>query len=98
MGVPTSEVGYTSVMPRREDHEVRKVHVGHWIKKMYTLKMEAIFSSETLPYILPHYTDCILHSYLRENFQPSKYIDYLFTLRLFRACSVVNIAKTQINF
>jgi len=33
MGVPTSEVGYTSAMPRREDHEVRKRHVGHWIKK-----------------------------------------------------------------
>ena len=32
MGVPTSEVGYTSAMPRREDHEVRKGHVGHWIK------------------------------------------------------------------
>ena len=31
MGVPTSEVGYTSVMPRREDHEVRRGHVGHWI-------------------------------------------------------------------
>jgi len=27
MGVPTSEVGYTSAMPRREDHEVRKGHV-----------------------------------------------------------------------
>jgi len=24
MGVPTSEVGYTSAMPRREDHEVHK--------------------------------------------------------------------------
>jgi len=34
MGVPTSEVGYTSAMPRREDHEVRKGHVGHWIKKI----------------------------------------------------------------
>ena len=33
MGVPTREVGYTSAMPRREDHEVRKGHVGHWIKK-----------------------------------------------------------------
>jgi len=33
MGVPTSEVGYTSAMPRREDHEVRKGYVGHWIKK-----------------------------------------------------------------
>jgi len=35
MGVPTSEVGYTSAMPRREDHEVRKGHVGHWGKKNY---------------------------------------------------------------
>jgi len=26
MGVPTSEVGYTPAMPRREDHEV---HTGH---------------------------------------------------------------------
>jgi len=33
MGVPTSEVSYTSAMPRREDHKVRKGHVGHWIKK-----------------------------------------------------------------
>ena len=24
MGIPTSEVGYTPAMPRREDHEVRK--------------------------------------------------------------------------
>ena len=27
MGVPTSEVGYTPTMPRREDHEVHKGHV-----------------------------------------------------------------------
>ena len=27
MGVPTSEVGYTHAMPRREDHEVHKGHV-----------------------------------------------------------------------
>ena len=27
MGVPTSEVGYTLVMPRREDHEVHKGRV-----------------------------------------------------------------------
>jgi len=33
MGVPNSEVGYTSAMPRREDHEVRKGHVGHWGKE-----------------------------------------------------------------
>jgi len=24
-------------MPRREDHEVRQGHVGHWIKKKKTL-------------------------------------------------------------
>ena len=31
MGVPNSEVGYTSAMPRREDHEVHKdMWGGHW--------------------------------------------------------------------
>jgi len=30
MGVPTSEVGYTSAMPRREDNEVHKDMWGHW--------------------------------------------------------------------
>jgi len=30
MCVPTSEVGYTSAMPRREDHEVNKDMWGHW--------------------------------------------------------------------
>jgi len=28
MGVPTSEVGYTSAMPRREDHDVHKDMCG----------------------------------------------------------------------
>jgi len=28
--VPTSEVGYTSAMLRREDHEVHKDMWGHW--------------------------------------------------------------------
>jgi len=41
MGVPNSEVGYTSAMPRREDHEVRKGHDGHWIKK------KSIYSKNT---------------------------------------------------
>ena len=27
MGAPTSEVGYTPAVPRREDHEVHKGHV-----------------------------------------------------------------------
>ena len=33
MGFPTSEVGYTSAMPRREDHEVHKGHVVAMDKK-----------------------------------------------------------------
>jgi len=33
MGVPTSKVGYTFAMPRREDHEVHKDMWGHWGKK-----------------------------------------------------------------
>jgi len=33
MGVPTSEVGYTPAMPRREDHEVHKGMWLHWKKK-----------------------------------------------------------------
>ena len=37
MGVPTSEVGYTPVMPRREDHEVHKGHVVALDKKKKTL-------------------------------------------------------------
>jgi hypothetical protein len=30
MGVPTSEVGYTAAMPRREDDEVHKDMWWHW--------------------------------------------------------------------
>ena len=30
MGIPKSEVGYTSAMPRRKDHEVHKDMWGHW--------------------------------------------------------------------
>jgi len=33
MGVPTSEVGYTPAMPRREDHEVHKDMWWHWTTK-----------------------------------------------------------------
>jgi len=33
MGVPTSEVGYTAAMLRREDHEVHKDMWWHWRKK-----------------------------------------------------------------
>jgi len=33
MGIPTSEVGYTPAMSRREDHEVHKDMWWHWTKK-----------------------------------------------------------------
>ena len=36
MGVPTSEIGYTSAMPRREDHEVHKKDMWwHWGGESY---------------------------------------------------------------
>jgi len=35
MDVPTSEVGYTPAMPRREDHEVHKGHVVALKKKYF---------------------------------------------------------------
>jgi len=38
MGVPTSEVGYTAAMPRREDHEVHKDMWWHWGKKRVLLQ------------------------------------------------------------
>ena len=37
MGVPTSEVGYTFAMPRREDHEVHKDMWGHCGGDIHTL-------------------------------------------------------------
>jgi hypothetical protein len=38
MGVPTSEVGYTPAMPRREDYEVHKGHVVALDQKKYLFK------------------------------------------------------------
>ena len=42
MGVPTSEVGYTSAMPKREDHEVHKDMWGggHWKKLYYKTRVQ----------------------------------------------------------
>jgi len=50
MGVPNSEVGYTSAMPRREDHQVRKGHVGHWEQKKILPRKHKI--SLTINYLL----------------------------------------------
>jgi hypothetical protein len=43
MGVPTSEVGYTAAMTRREDHEVHKDMWRHWTKKYIKLKLIFLF-------------------------------------------------------
>ena len=43
MGVPTSEVGYASAMPRREDHEVHKDMWGHWGEKILRRTFEHTF-------------------------------------------------------
>jgi len=43
MSVPTSEVGYTSAMPRREDHEVHKDMWGHWGKKNIDLFLNSVY-------------------------------------------------------
>jgi hypothetical protein len=43
MGFPTSEVGYTSAMPRREDHEVHKgrlVALGKRIILRFSVEVE----------------------------------------------------------
>jgi hypothetical protein len=42
MGVPTSEVGYTTAMPRREDHEVQKDIWWHWIYTYIYFRSEAL--------------------------------------------------------
>jgi len=34
MGIPTSEVGYTPSMPRREDHEINEGYVVALVKKI----------------------------------------------------------------
>jgi hypothetical protein len=48
MGVPTSEVGYTSAMPRREDHEVHKKDMWwYWKKKTLTLPSPSLKKETT---------------------------------------------------
>ena len=45
-------------MPKREDHEVRKGHVGHWIKKFKILDYAAYCTYHLLQY---HETVHFLH-------------------------------------
>jgi len=50
MGVPTSEVGYTPAMPRREDHEVHKRTCGGIEKKNVWSTILLIISRSKLYY------------------------------------------------
>jgi len=53
MGVPTSEVGYTLAMPRREDDEVHKGHVVALGIYIYIVHNTAV----TLMYTCLRYAD-----------------------------------------
>jgi len=46
MGVPTSEVGYISAMPRREDHEVHKDMWGIEKKKTFVATVSTLFAKD----------------------------------------------------
>ena len=48
MGVPISEVGYTSAMHRREDHEVHKDMWGIGLKKKKLTEQQSKFLLHTL--------------------------------------------------
>jgi len=64
MGVPTSEVGYTSAMPRREGHEVHKDMWGiggeknKWQNTVKTWQIMVYVSVSSLMAI-PPFTLCI---------------------------------------
>jgi hypothetical protein len=64
MGVPTSEVGYTPAVSRREDHEIHKGHVVAMEKKkqfyaLPTLYLCVLYLSENKQRFVPltAYTD-----------------------------------------
>ena len=50
MGVPTSEVGYTAAMSRREDHEVHKDMWWHWAQKEHCKVFIAVSSFQSSLY------------------------------------------------
>jgi hypothetical protein len=57
MGVPTSEVGYTSATAGREDHEVHKGHVVAFGKKTYD--NSCIFTANFLIMSISHVEDTV---------------------------------------
>jgi len=48
VGVPTSEVGYTVAMPRREDQEVHKDMWRHWTPPPKKIKKTSFHGEKTL--------------------------------------------------
>ena len=76
MGIPPSEVGYTSAMPRREDHEVRKGYVGggHWEKKKQWLNIPDAANIRVCPTV---YSDWIYQTSQMSVF-PTIYNDWIY--------------------
>jgi len=70
MGVPNSEVGYTSAMPRREDHEVHKDMWGIGRKKVLnastwfalTATESKVSTRPRNPYSIHHGSESFLRS------------------------------------
>jgi len=60
MGVPTSEVGYTPAMPRREDHEVHKDMWWHWTEKNIAFMCLGWISEPTVTFLYTLLTDWFL--------------------------------------
>ena len=52
MGVPNSEVGYTSAMPRREDHEVHKRTCGGTGQKKNIVDSSTIHTERIVAFTL----------------------------------------------
>ena len=66
MGVPTSEVGYTPAMPRREDHEVHKGHVVVLEKENQDMNTMNVVREFGQAHICPViYIVCPLHNLCR---------------------------------
>jgi len=59
MGVPTSEVGYTAAMSRREDHEVHKDMWWHWTKKEIIVGLKLVLSPGTMVTTLPQHKNVL---------------------------------------
>ena len=70
MGVPTSEVGYTPAMPKREDHEV---HKGHGV----ALDKKKCWSTKSCVVSTPAYTWAEVLIHLQDYPLPTQSLSFL---------------------